>query len=80
MRRSTITSTSGGPLPLPSPAPSAFSFFGSSAPATVQPVQRFMDCSAEDLRVGEVGELLREYRKMAAALEALRVSSGAVVE
>jgi len=29
-----------------------------------------MECEAEDLRLGEVAELLREYRKLAQALAA----------
>ncbi|KAF8511834.1 hypothetical protein BU17DRAFT_54371 [Hysterangium stoloniferum] len=34
------------------------------------PNRRFMDCAEQDIRVGEVGELLREYRRMAQALRA----------
>ncbi|ORY65625.1 hypothetical protein BCR35DRAFT_308555 [Leucosporidium creatinivorum] len=74
-RRSTINSTSAAaPSSLPpassSPVPSTFSFFGPSSTnsTSVQPVQRFMECEAEDLRLGEVAELLREYRKLALAL------------
>ncbi|KIJ55233.1 hypothetical protein M422DRAFT_63368 [Sphaerobolus stellatus SS14] len=31
--------------------------------------KRFMECAEQDIRVGEVGELLREYRRMALALK-----------
>ena len=32
------------------------------------PNRRFLECAEQDIRVGEVGELLREYRRMAQAL------------
>ena len=34
------------------------------------PKQRFMECTADDLRLSEVGELLREYRRLAGAIHA----------
>ncbi|KAF8632079.1 hypothetical protein AX15_002055 [Amanita polypyramis BW_CC] len=37
------------------------------------PVQRFLECSPDDLRVGEVAELLREYRRL---VEVVRVMGG----
>lgn len=42
----------------------------------VEPVQRFLECEVEDLRMSEVGELLAEYRKLAAALVVAREGSG----
>jgi len=35
------------------------------------PVQRFLECSEEDLRVSEVRELLREYRRVVEGMRAL---------
>lgn len=57
--------------------PSTFSFFGPSSTAltAVQPVQRFMECEVEDLKLGEVAELLREYRRL---VQALVVKEGSV--
>lgn len=40
----------------------------------MRPVQRFLECDVGDLRIGEVGDLLAEYRKLAAELE--RLSGG----
>lgn len=37
------------------------------------PIQRFLECSEEDLRVSEVRELLREYRRV---VEGMRVMGG----
>ena len=52
------------PVPLPSSPGFLFT-------TTVKPVQRFMECEAGDLRLGEVGELLLEYRRLADALQRL---------
>lgn len=35
------------------------------------PNPRFLECAADDLKVGEVGELLREYRRLAEAVRAM---------
>jgi len=35
------------------------------------PVQRFLDCSEEDLRISEVRDLLREYRRVVEGMRAL---------
>ena len=53
----------------------------SSRPATPQqgglrippPVQRFLECSHDELRIGEVADLLKEYRRL---VEAVRVVGG----
>jgi len=37
------------------------------------PVQRFLDCSYDELRIGEVEDLLKEYRRL---VEAVRVVGG----
>lgn len=35
------------------------------------PHKRFMECSVDDLRVSEVGDLLIEYRRLAGGLKAM---------
>lgn len=35
------------------------------------PNSRFLECSADDIRVSEVGELLREYRRLVEAVRAM---------
>ncbi len=35
------------------------------------PNARFMTCTADDLKVSEVGELLREYKRLAEAVRAM---------
>ncbi|KDR67748.1 hypothetical protein GALMADRAFT_258040 [Galerina marginata CBS 339.88] len=57
------SSRAASPVPLPLPAPA-------SMPPTNPPLrlappkQRFVDCEPDDLRLAEVGELLREYRRL----------------
>ncbi|KAF8624192.1 hypothetical protein AX17_007181, partial [Amanita inopinata Kibby_2008] len=66
---------------LPPPATTAVDG-PSSRPATPQgnvrllltlapPVQRFLECAPDDLRISEVGELLREYRRLVEAVRAV---------
>ncbi|KAI5478917.1 VPS9 domain protein [Pseudohyphozyma bogoriensis] len=76
-RRATINATSPLNQSTPPPLPSTTSpFFANySKDVLVQPVERFMSCEVGDLRMGEVGELLAEYKKLARELE--RVRSGA---
>jgi hypothetical protein len=35
------------------------------------PVQRFLECSEEDLRLSEIRDLLREYRRVVEGMRAL---------
>ena len=35
------------------------------------PVQRFLECSEDDLRVSEIRDLLREYRRVVEGMRAL---------
>lgn len=35
----------------------------------VPPLQRFMDCEAEDLKLSEVAELLADYKRLALELK-----------
>ncbi|KAF8334397.1 hypothetical protein F5887DRAFT_1139443 [Amanita rubescens] len=41
------------------------------------PVQRFLDCSCDELRIGEVEDLLKEYRRL---VEAVRAVGGFSIE
>ena len=41
------------------------------------PTQRFLECSADDLKIGEVAELLKEYRRL---VEDVRMIGGFMEE
>ncbi|GAA5902027.1 hypothetical protein JCM5296_007558 [Sporobolomyces johnsonii] len=71
-RRSTLLTPLAPPSPTPSTS-SSLSLAPTPAPSlgTVQPVQKFLECgSAAELRVGDVQELLDEYKRLAAAWSA----------
>ena len=62
---------------MPSSIPARRPTIVSRSPSgTVAPIQRFLDCEADDIRVGDVSILLSEYRKLAAELARL----GALLE
>ncbi|KIP01084.1 hypothetical protein PHLGIDRAFT_123687 [Phlebiopsis gigantea 11061_1 CR5-6] len=47
-----------------------------TSPVTIRispPNQRFLECTEDDIKVSEVGELLREYKRM---VEAVKVMGG----
>lgn len=56
----------------------SFEFAGLSL-AEVDPVPRFMTCDASDLRLGEVAELLEEYRRLASAWVSVKSAQAAGV-
>ncbi|KDN42763.1 hypothetical protein RSAG8_06517, partial [Rhizoctonia solani AG-8 WAC10335] len=67
------------PVPLvPGPSsatdPSTFSPVGSNAPPRFlipPPIPRFLECSVDDLRLSEVAELLADYKRVAAGMQAM---------
>jgi len=61
------------------PTSVASSDFAALSLAEIEPVQRFMACDASELRLGEVGELLEEYRKLASALVSVKQAQAAGV-
>ncbi|KAK4699257.1 hypothetical protein P7C70_g7008, partial [Phenoliferia sp. Uapishka_3] len=61
-RRATVTSSTFDAPPMTFEVPPR---------SNVTPVQRFLECRPEDLRIGEIEELLSEYRKLAAELKRL---------
>lgn len=41
-----------------------------SSPSKIPPPnRRFLDCTADDLKLSEVGELLREYQRLVEAIQ-----------
>ncbi|KDQ50153.1 hypothetical protein JAAARDRAFT_42332 [Jaapia argillacea MUCL 33604] len=69
---SSLTNRFDSPVPSRSASPAPFA----SAPITLRiapPKQRFLECTEDDLRVSEVGELLREYKRLVEGVRALGV-------
>lgn len=64
-------------LPVPNAVANRFDTPDSSRVASPTPMRiapphkRFMECSVDDLRVSEVGDLLMEYRRLAEGLKAI---------
>lgn len=64
-------------LPIPNAVANRFDTPDSSRVASPTPMRiapphkRFMECSVDDLRVSEVGDLLMEYRRLAEGLRAI---------
>ena len=59
-----VTATTTSPHPTPSP----------SLPLQLRlapPKKRFIECTPDDLRLSEIGELLREYRRLVEGIRAV---------
>lgn len=43
---------------------------GEPLPLDAPPIERFLTCTEDELRVSEIGALLRDYRRLAAVISA----------
>lgn len=58
------------------PATTAVSAAAAGQPA-IQPIHRFLECEADDLRLSEVVLLLADYKRLAAALAEMQAGQAA---